>query len=132
MRHNMSTNVKTVRSCLTVYALGSGLGSPRYRSENAEARWKKFQLILAIRLILITRVVHHPALVLLPFRRREHAFSLYHIQMYSPIYIFFNLDTVFICNSKLIECHDMSHTPLWQRKGSQIDGKSFALRYTPP
>lgn len=35
-----------------------------------------------------------------------------HIQIYSPIYIFFSLQAdVFICNSKLIQCHGVSLTP---------------------
>lgn len=48
-----------MQSNLTVYALGSGLGSPRYLSEKADAGEESgFQLIhvLSQNLILITRL----------------------------------------------------------------------------
>lgn len=115
-------------SDLTAYALGSGLGRPRYLSENAEATGGGGEKQLTLRLdVKIKSKLHILQRVVISVvfsghfegkKKKKYTFPvifppfLLHIQIYSPIYIFFSLQAdVFICNSKLIQCHGVSLTP---------------------
>lgn len=117
-------------SDLTAYALGSGLGRPRYRSENAEATGggggeKQLTLRLDVKIKSKLHILQRVVISVVfsghfeeKKKKKSTRFQLFfppfllHIQIYSPIYIFFSLQAdVFICNSKLIQCHGVSLTP---------------------